>query len=135
MSSVRQSTQLRTDFGQTEKPHYTVPYRCWQNPITNITNIRFMYVHKRILFLYFRESNTLVITPTRGYGFNNDDEAIMTDIEHLFTNHEYQNNKEMDEAWQDAGTILLLRKRVGVNVEKQDKEWILIGKKGGFFFR
>jgi site-specific DNA recombinase len=49
-----------------------------------------MYVHLPILLLSFRESNKLVITPTRGYNFNNDDEAIMTDIEQVFTNHEYR---------------------------------------------
>jgi DNA invertase Pin-like site-specific DNA recombinase len=49
-----------------------------------------MYVHLRILLFYFRESNTLVITPTRGYEFNNDDEVIMTDIEQVFAIQEYR---------------------------------------------
>jgi site-specific DNA recombinase len=38
----------------------------------------------------FRESNTLVLTPTKVYDFNNDDQDVMTDIEMVFANYEYR---------------------------------------------
>lgn len=38
----------------------------------------------------FRESNTMILTPTRVYDFNNDEEQIITDIEMVFANYEYK---------------------------------------------
>ncbi|HDX9498501.1 MULTISPECIES: recombinase family protein [Bacillus cereus group] len=38
----------------------------------------------------FRDSTTLVITPTKTYDFNNEDQALINNFEMVFANHEYR---------------------------------------------
>jgi site-specific DNA recombinase len=42
----------------------------------------------------FRDANTLVITPTKVYDFNNSEQEVMTDIEQVFAKFEYQQIKK-----------------------------------------